>query len=173
MKRIPITVVFHLEARFDDDADENLIRFMVEENGCVDNYIDDLAERRDAEDEHDGACFGCEVGEAFVGHLPLAKLRALARGECLYDKAAQALSLARSLATEPTQEPYLCRECGQPVADFSWHDGPLGPAICSVRTDGSTCHETEIGSYLTEESALGRLDVLRVHGRRAQAGGGR
>ena len=179
MKKIPITAVFHLEVEFDDDVDERLIRFMVEENGCVDNHIDDLAESRDAEAEL-SVCFGCEVGEAFVGHLPLKELRSLAcadedeSSEDSLIKAAQAIARARTIATEPALEPYLCNECGQPVANFRWGNGTLGPAIRSVRPDGTMCCESDRGIYPTQASAVGHLRKLRVHGRRrAQAGGGK
>ena len=162
-KRIPITVVFHLEMTFDDDDDAELIRFMVEENHCLDNHIDKLAECSSSQ-EH--VCFGCEVGEAYVGHLPFDALRTIAEREDgdKLDHAVQAVRSARGLAYQDEPEPYRC-ECGASVADIRWAEGALGPGIETVRGDGAVCCVNQIGEYPTAASAQGRLEVLRHYAR--------
>ena len=164
-KRIPITVVFHLEMTFEDDTDAELIRFMVEENHCLDNHI---AKLTFCSDSQPGVCFGCEVGEAYVGHLPLDALRTIVEreGGDKLDRAVQAIGLARvrGLDSRDESEPYLC-ECGAPAAEIRWAESALGPGIETVRVDGTVCCVSQIGEYPTAETAQGRLEVLRHHAR--------
>lgn len=178
MKRVPITVVFHLEMEFPDEyADEDHVRFCVEENHCLDNHIDTLAACRDGEPD---ACFGCEIGAAFVGHLPLESLRTIVRAqESGSDLGAAhvAMACARAAGTRIEAEPYLCCGCRKPVADFRWSDGPLGSGIETVRGDGTVCCVVAtMGEYASAEAAVAHLNVLRHHARaervRLAAGGG-
>ena len=188
-KRIPITVVFHLEMTFDDSDDAEFIRFHVEENHCLDNHIDKLAE---CSNSREGVCFGCEVGEAYVGHLPFDALRTIAErdegedetnaslsapaspgprpanaGTLVVDRAVQSIARARGLAYQDEPEPYRC-ECGSPVTEIRWAESALGPGIETVRGDKTVCCVSQIGEYPTAASARGRLEVLRHYARGAR-----
>jgi hypothetical protein len=74
MKRVPVTLVLHLHEEVPDDWDEDSVQFFIEENHCNDNYVLALGREMDA---RPGVCHTCARSEAFVGHIPLAKIREL------------------------------------------------------------------------------------------------
>lgn len=68
---VPVTLVLHLEkevlVRTESEEDERKFRqFYIEENHCLDNYIEDLHRECQADP---GVCQTCHRGEAFVGHI--------------------------------------------------------------------------------------------------------
>ena len=71
-KRIPITVVLHLYETIQEDWDD-AGRFWVEENHCLDNYINEIEREMDREP---GVCHTCYRGNAYLGHIPFEKIEA-------------------------------------------------------------------------------------------------
>lgn len=71
-RRIPITVVFHLYEDVLTEWDESNERFYIEENHCIDNYVDDLAEDIA---KAPGRCQTCHRASAYLGHLPFDQIR--------------------------------------------------------------------------------------------------
>lgn len=146
VKRVPFTVVFHLEMEFpEEDYDAETARFYIEENHCLDNHVDTLAERIASDDQ--GICQTCDLGAAFVGHVPLDKI-----GE-----------LARIVTDGPEQ--YMCLGCGNSVAEFRWCEQYAGTE--SVRADGTVCCTANEGRYPTAESTVDLLAGIRVRARAA------
>lgn len=74
-KRIPVTVVFHLYREVPEDWDDHLIHFHLEENHCIDNFVNDMT--RDIE-ANPGYCQSCNRAETIVGHIPFKDIQALA-----------------------------------------------------------------------------------------------
>lgn len=65
MKKIPITLIIRMETEVTENWDDDMIKFHIEENHCIDNYIDALV-RENA--THPGECVNCGRGNAIVGH---------------------------------------------------------------------------------------------------------
>lgn len=70
-KRVPITVVLHLYETIQEDWEDEG-RFFIEENHCLDNYINDI--HRDMQAEPN-VCQTCHRGSAFLGHLSFDEIR--------------------------------------------------------------------------------------------------
>jgi len=71
-KTVPVTVVLHLHEDVPEDWDDSDVRFWVEENHCISNYVIDLAKE---EADQPGECHTCHRAEAFVGHVSFAGIR--------------------------------------------------------------------------------------------------
>lgn len=75
-KRVDVTLVIHTTETVPEDWDDDAIRFYVEENHCLGNYLRDMVGEEEAEarrlklPEGAGICNVCAVAEAYVGHLP-------------------------------------------------------------------------------------------------------
>lgn len=142
-KRVPITVVFHLEMEFPEEySSEDHVRFVVEENHCLSNHIETLGAMITADP---GSCTVCNLGNAYVGHVSLNKIRELARIE------------------SDGPEPYACPGCGRSVAEFRWCEQYAGTE--SLRADGAVCCTDHEGKYPTAESAEEKLDAIRIGAR--------
>lgn len=77
-KRVPVTVVFHLEAEVPEDWDADQIEFHVEENTCRDNFVEAMHRQIAAGPD---VCHTCTRSEAIVGHVPFEAIRAAGKGE--------------------------------------------------------------------------------------------
>lgn len=75
-KTVKFTVVYHLEEEVPDDWDEDAMQFYIEENHCLDNHALALVRRMDA---NPGYCQSCNLGEAFIGHIPFEAIKAAQR----------------------------------------------------------------------------------------------
>lgn len=78
MKRVKFTVVFHLEEEVPDDWDEDTAAFHFEENHCLDNHVEALHQRIEADPTH---CQTCNIGTIVLGHFPFDAIHALAMKE--------------------------------------------------------------------------------------------
>jgi len=77
-KLVPVTVVLHLfESVGADDAEEH-VRFFIEENHCIDNYVERLSEEIASEP---GFCHTCYRAETYLGHLPFEEVRKVQQGQ--------------------------------------------------------------------------------------------
>ena len=63
--KVPVTVVLRLEAEVPGDWDADMIQFHVEENHCLDNYIEQIASEIA---KAPNRCHTCYRGYARVGH---------------------------------------------------------------------------------------------------------
>lgn len=70
-KKVKLTLVLHLEEEVPEDWDEEAARFFIEENHCMDNYIDALHREHEAKP---GYCNTCHRGNAYLGHIPFKTL---------------------------------------------------------------------------------------------------
>ena len=71
-KRVPITVVLHLFYDLPDYCEDGG-HFIVEENTCIDNHINQLY--REGETTPN-MCNTCWRGNAYLGHIPFEKIEA-------------------------------------------------------------------------------------------------
>ena len=75
-KVVPVTLTIRVYETVPEDWDEESIRFFVEENHCIGNYLDDIARRAEQACERlgveppVGVCQVCSYAEARVGHYP-------------------------------------------------------------------------------------------------------
>lgn len=75
-KRVDVTLVIHTYEDVPEEWDEDNIRFWVEENHCLGNYLtqiqaDEEAAKPPGLHETTGVCQLCSFAKAYVGHLPL------------------------------------------------------------------------------------------------------
>lgn len=68
-RKVPFTVVYHLEMELPDDYPDHTARFFIEENHCLDNHTRTLRELATAEPN---VCGTCNIGNAYLGHIPFA-----------------------------------------------------------------------------------------------------
>jgi hypothetical protein len=72
-KKVPITFWVNMEIELPDDYTDENIKFYVEENHCIQNYIDQLSkEVEEARKSHE--CVLCGRGNAIVGEINIDKL---------------------------------------------------------------------------------------------------
>lgn len=80
-KRVDVTLVIHTYEDVPEDWNEDSIRFYIEENHCLGNYLTAIqADEAEAEknagipaDSSAGICQICSFARAYVGHLPFPK----------------------------------------------------------------------------------------------------
>lgn len=75
-KRIPVTIVLHVYETIQEDWEDGG-QFFVEENHCLDNYVEDIHRELEAKP---GYCHTCSRGNAYLGHIPFEKIRAAQAG---------------------------------------------------------------------------------------------
>lgn len=75
-KRVDVTLVIHTYEHVPEDWDEGTIRFYIEENHCLGNYLTQIQEDEAKAAEEMGikepasVCLLCSNAEAYVGQLP-------------------------------------------------------------------------------------------------------
>lgn len=80
-KRVDVTIVIHTYEDVPEEWDEESIRFWVEENHCLGNYLTQIQDDEEAAkvgaglspDSSAGICQLCSFAEGYVGHLPFPK----------------------------------------------------------------------------------------------------
>jgi hypothetical protein len=76
-KRVDVTLVIHTYEDVPEDWDDASIRFYIEENHCLGNYLDRIrgdeerAAKRQGVKEPASICQMCGFAKAYVGHLPM------------------------------------------------------------------------------------------------------
>lgn len=77
-RRVPVTVVFHTWKDVPAEWTDEDVRFYVQENHCLGNYITTEQHKMDA---NPGVCTVCSRGVALVGHRMLAEMAETRYGE--------------------------------------------------------------------------------------------
>lgn len=70
--RVPVTVVLHLDEVIPSDWEDGG-QFFIEENHCLDNYVEAVHRRIEREP---GYCQTCCSGRAYLGHVPFEAIEA-------------------------------------------------------------------------------------------------
>ncbi len=90
-KRVPVTIVLHLYETVMTEWEDGG-RFFIEENHCLDNYVNAVHESIERDGSH---CKTCFRGAAFLGHIPIEAIRA-----AQYDVAPDHVEATRDLEAE-------------------------------------------------------------------------
>ena len=72
-KKVPITFWVNMEIEVPDDYTDDALKFYVEENHCIMNYVHQLAEEVEKAEKL-GECVLCTKGNAIVGEINIDKL---------------------------------------------------------------------------------------------------